>query len=121
MTTQPTTGAGAHLLANLPPRFQPDPATIARLAPKVDVLLAAGWSAADLARRFTAGADSEHNPVGAVARRIERFPLPKGVQPPSKPAWCGKCDEHTRMREKPDTGLPYRCPACHPKAVAPAS
>lgn len=118
MTTHPTASPGADLLRHLPPRFQPDLAEISRLAPKVDLLLAAGWDRAELARRFTAGADSEHSPVAAVVRRIERFPLPKGVAPPPRPEWCGECDEHTRMREKPDSGLPYRCPDCNPRCVA---
>lgn len=29
------------------------------------------------------------------------------------PAWCGKCERQTHMRED-DQGRPYRCPDCHP-------
>ena len=109
-------GPGAAFLASLPTRFRPDHETIVRLARKVDVLLGAGIERAELARQLTAGADSEHSPGAAVIRRIERFPLPKGVQPPEKPPWCGKCEERTRQLENAE-GLPYRCPRCHPLAV----
>lgn len=33
----------------------------------------------------------------------------------AKPAWCGDCDEKTRMRDL-DADAPYRCPDCHPLA-----
>lgn len=112
-----TTGAGVRFLASLPARFRPDQDTIGRLAAKVELLLAAGWAAPDLLRRLTGGADSEHSPVDAVVRRLERFPLPKGTPPPERPAWCGECDEHTRQRETTE-GDPYRCPRCHPRSVA---
>lgn len=117
MTTQPTTGTGADFLRRLPPRFRPPQSTIDRLAPKVDLLLAAGWSVADLERRLTNGADSDHNPVEAVVRRLERFPLPKGTPEPERPVWCGECDEHTRLLENAEHD-PYRCPRCHPRSVA---
>lgn len=29
-----------------------------------------------------------------------------------RPAWCGHCDERTRMAGPPTA--PYRCPTCHP-------
>lgn len=112
-----TPAAGARFLAGLPERFRPDRDTIDRLASKVDLLLAAGWSEEDLRRRLTAGADSDYSPVVAVVRRLERFPLPKGTPAPERPAWCGECDEHTRQREN-DQGLPYRCPRCNPRAVS---
>lgn len=35
----------------------------------------------------------------------------------ARPAWCGNCDERTRLREGPE-GAPYRCPTCHPLAAA---
>jgi hypothetical protein len=38
-------------------------------------------------------------------------------KPPPKPPWCGKCNERSRLVE-PDEGPSYRCPACHPLAVA---
>jgi hypothetical protein len=122
-TSQPppspiATGTGARFLADrLPLRYRPDQSTIARLAPKVEQLLAAGWSEADLERRLTGGADSDHSPAATVVRRVERFPLPKGVPTPERPPWCGECDEHTRLRENA-AGDPVRCPDCHPRCVA---
>lgn len=110
-------GAGARFLSSLPAKYRPSRDVIARLAPKVEQLLSADWSGPDLLRRLTGGIDSDHDPAAAVIRRLEKFPLPKGVAPPERPAWCGDCDEHTRQREN-DAGLPYRCPKCHPLAVS---
>lgn len=109
--------AGARFLACLPDRYRPDEPTIARLAPKVAVLLANGWTAGDLLRRLTAGIDSAHDPIAALARRIEVLPLPKGVEPPARPEWCGQCDKRTRQVETPDDKV-ARCPRCHPQRVA---
>lgn len=37
----------------------------------------------------------------------------------TRPLWCGVCDERSRLREKPESGVPFRCPDCHPSlAVA---
>jgi hypothetical protein len=113
----PPAGAGARLLASLPAKYRPSEQTIARLAPKVDLLISAGQAPAELVRRLTAGIDSAHDPGAALVQRLEKLPPPKGVQLPEKPPWCGECDQRTRMREKPDTGLPYRCPDCHPRCV----
>jgi hypothetical protein len=33
---------------------------------------------------------------------------------PHKPAWCGRCDEHTRMTGMDSDDTPRRCPDCHP-------
>jgi hypothetical protein len=38
-------------------------------------------------------------------------------KPPPKPQWCGDCNQQSRLME-PDEGPSYRCPACHPLAVA---
>lgn len=110
-------GPGGRFLASLPLRYRPDSRAIARLAPKVDLLLANGWVAGELLRRLTAGIDSAHSPAGALVRRLEGLPLPKGVQAAAKPPWCGECDERTRMRETPDDKV-IRCRECHPQRVA---
>jgi hypothetical protein len=34
----------------------------------------------------------------------------------ARPAWCGECDERTRLVESP-TGAMFRCPRCHPVSV----
>lgn len=111
-------GVGASFLASLPARLRPAQRDIDRLAPKVELLLSNGVTAGELLRRLTAGVDSAHSPAKALLRRLENLPLPKGVQPPDRPPWCGGCDEKTRLLEKPDTGLPYRCPQCNPRAVS---
>lgn len=33
------------------------------------------------------------------------------------PAWCGKCDETTRMREADNGARAVRCPECHPASA----
>lgn len=110
---------GVRFLASLPASCRPDRHAVDRLAPKVEALLAGGEFTADsLRRRLTAGIESAHSPAGALVRRIEGLALPKGTSAPGRPPWCGECDETTRMREKPDTGQPYRCPDCHPRCVA---
>lgn len=111
-------GAGARFLASLPARLRPTQRDIDRLAPKAELLLSNGVTAGELLRRLTAGIDSAHSPAGALLRRLENLSLPKGVPAPERPPWCGECDEKTRLLEKPDTGLPYRCPQCNPRAVS---
>lgn len=108
---------GSQFLASLPDLCQPGRHAITRLAPKVDALLAGGWSPEDLLHRLTGNISGVHNPPGVVIRRLEDLALPKGTPSPSRPAWCGECDEHTRQREN-DQGLPYRCPKCNPRAVS---
>ncbi len=33
-----------------------------------------------------------------------------------RPDWCGRCEETSRMIENTETGVPSRCPDCHPRA-----
>lgn len=107
---------GVRFLASLPASCRPDQHAVARLAPKVERLLASDeWTPDSLRRRLTAGIESAHSPAGALVRRLEGLALPKGAEP-GRPAWCGECDSHTRQRENAQ-GLPYRCPKCHPLAV----
>ena len=40
--------------------------------------------------------------------------------PPAAAAWCGQCDERTRMREDTN-GNPYHCPECSPRAWRPSA
>ena len=37
------------------------------------------------------------------------------ASPEFRPAWCGQCDEDTRLT---DEDAPRRCPACHPLAAS---
>lgn len=50
-------------------------------------------------------------------KRPRRGCAPCATPAPERPAWCGECDERTRMREDP-IGLVLRCPDCHPIVVA---
>jgi hypothetical protein len=69
-------------------------------------------------------------PAGSVPKRQFRgsqaatddFPSGNGLQQtsiyqedqPQRPAWCGRCDERTRLIEDEDTRRPRRCNVCHP-------
>lgn len=110
--------SGARFLTKLAPRYGLGASTVARLAPKVEQLLAEAFTEATLLARLTRAIDGEYSPAAAIVRRVEKLAveLQKGHTPPVRPAWCGECDEHTRLREKPDSGLPYRC-HCHPRSV----
>jgi hypothetical protein len=111
-------GPGARFLADLLARYRLDASTVARLVPKVEQLLAGGYTWDSLRRRVLAGIESEHSPTQAVVRRVEGLAgqRPKGAPPPPRPAWCGECDVHTRMCEN-DAGQPYRCPNCNPRST----
>lgn len=64
--------------------------------------------------------DAEPGPCGLCKDRREanrtrpRGPLQLVPSVFQRPAWCGYCNEHTRLRDY--DGTPYRCPECHPLA-----
>lgn len=49
---------------------------------------------------------------GDLATLAANWRAEQTTKPPPKPAWCGRCDERTRLAED-DAGRPKRC-ACHP-------
>lgn len=54
---------------------------------------------------------------GLLAHLINDHGKPtNGHSPPGKPAWCGTCDQTTRLADT-DAG-PIRCPECHPLAAS---
>lgn len=93
------------------------------------------WLLHDRARAIASGKD--FNAPGVLANalkspaRLHELMAAAGVQgylaryraagsnrdKSQRPPWCGECEERTRMREHPDSGLPYRCPTCHPLAA----
>jgi hypothetical protein len=88
-----------------------------RLAPAVTAALNAGWTPQALAAFTGANTSGVRNPYAVLVMRLSAadLPLPPG-QRPSRPPWCGQCDERTRRREDIDGADSGRCPACHPLA-----
>lgn len=59
-----------------------------------------------------------NNPAKSVRAWLPRWrELTTASAPPTRPDWCGECDETTRQRTNVD-GDPFRCPECHPLAKA---
>jgi hypothetical protein len=78
-------------------------------------LAAAAWTPDQVARLVR-----EHDWSGARAGAVVALLRDPGTPPApgrggaaSRPAWCGACDESTRLLESPETGV-QRCPTCHP-------
>lgn len=101
-----------------------------RAARPADLLAAAGLDATDAAAflSWLSGVRGYRNPAGMVvtmhrdgdlADRITDWRADAGTPRPvtHRPAWCGRCDEHTRQRAAHDPGgheYMARCPDCHP-------
>jgi hypothetical protein len=69
----------------------------------------------DSARSSATPTPKGRDPDGSLTLPAANGRAPsKRRSPLAKPPWCGACDETTRQWENPDTGLPMRCPACHP-------
>ena len=82
-----------------------------------------GWSGEQLAdaARANSWAGAGAGAVVAWLRDLERPPTRRSGSP-TRPAWCGACDETTRHVTDPQTGAqPRRCPVCHPLAGGRAS
>jgi hypothetical protein len=89
----------------------------ARLAPAVIAALNAGWAPRTLAAFAGANARGVRNPYAVLAARLSptELLLPHS-QLPSRPPWCGQCDERTRLLGF-DGDAPRPCPRCKPSAV----
>jgi hypothetical protein len=83
-----------------------------RLAAAVTAALTAGWTPRTLAVITGANTSGVRNPYAVLAARLApaELPLPH-TQPPSRPPWCGQCDERTRMLGF-DGDAPRPCPRC---------
>lgn len=77
-----------------------------------------GWLPSDLNRYLFDNVNpSRCDSVVAVVRSLlKNLPLPPTMQS-SRPAWCGECDETTRLLDY-HGDRPRRCPTCHPLAVS---
>ncbi|MDQ3154740.1 MAG: helix-turn-helix domain-containing protein [Actinomycetota bacterium] len=119
--TPTTAGGGGKPLEDvfdaLGPAWPLSPAQRTRLAPGVAHALTAGWSPDGLAELLGANPHGVRSAVAVLESRLADLPPPLDAPEPTRPAWCGSCDQHTRHRET-DTGTPYRCPTCHPSAAS---
>jgi hypothetical protein len=70
----------------------------ARLAAAVTAALKSGWTPGTLAAITGANISGVWNPYAVLAARLApaELPLPH-TRRPSRPPWCGQCDERTRM------------------------
>jgi hypothetical protein len=104
--------------AALGPGWQLTAAQRARLTPAVATALNAGWTPRTLAAFAGANTSGVRNPCAVLAARLSPTELPPHAQPPFRPAWCGECDERTRMLGF-GGDAPRPCPRC--KQTAPVS
>jgi hypothetical protein len=102
----------------LGPHWRLTAAQRARLAAAVTAALDAGWTPQTLAAVTGANTSGVRNPYAVLAARLApaELPLPH-IQRPSRPPWCGQCDERTRLLGF-DGDAPRPCPRCKPSAVA---
>ena len=105
-------------LAALGPGWRLTAAQRARLAAAVTAALKSGWTPRTLAAVTGANISGVRNPYAVLAARLApaELPLPH-TQRPSRPPWCGQCDERTRMLGF-DGDAPRPCPRCKPAATA---
>jgi hypothetical protein len=117
LDNRPETGGGAgEFLARLGPGWPLADPQRRRLAPAVAAALAGGWDPAALAAFVGANTTGVRSPAAVLAARLSprELPAPPG-RARARPAWCGACDERTRMLGY-HGGTPSRCPRCHPLA-----
>jgi Helix-turn-helix domain len=83
-----------------------------RLAATITLALNAGWTPQALAAFTGANTSGVRNPYAVLAARLAPAELPLAhTQRPSRPPWCGQCDERTRMLGF-DGDAPRPCPRC---------
>lgn len=87
------------------------------IAKRVHVLDDLGWPRAEVHRRLL-GVETADQPGAAILAQLTGLAR---LKPPSpsmpRPAWCGNCDQRTRMREDASSNdRPFPCPQCHPRA-----
>jgi hypothetical protein len=106
-------------LNHMPPTMWPRSAT--QRSALVEVLgpFVATWSAPELAGAVSLGLPEEvTHPVGLLKTRLKGLPQRSAQPASSRPAWCGLCDEGTRLVEIGDeAGTVMRCKRCHPLVV----
>jgi hypothetical protein len=84
----------------------------------VQAALDAGWMPQALATFTGTNIAGVRNPYAVLAARLSPAELPpRQPQRPARPAWCGQCDEVTRMLGF-HGDAPRPCPHCKPWAAA---
>jgi len=80
--------------------------------------LAAGWTPHGLAAFTGANTAGVRNPYAVLAAGLSpgELPPPHGQQRPTRPPWCGECDQAARMLGF-DGDSPSPCPRCKPLAA----
>jgi Helix-turn-helix domain len=87
-----------------------------RLGPAVTAALGAGWTPQALAAFAGANTAGVRNQYAVLAARLSPAELsPPPMQRPSRPPWCGECDQATRLLGF-DGDAPRPCPRCKPAA-----
>lgn len=75
--------------------------------------LGAGWTMPDIVGAVTAETlNGARNPRAVLEKRLRNL----GPAPYRRPAWCGTCDERTRLVETDDDRA-TPCPRCHPTST----
>ncbi|WP_322754382.1 helix-turn-helix domain-containing protein [Frankia sp. Cas3] len=112
----PAKADAAGLLAGLGSSWRLTSKQRARLAPLVTAALTAGWGPAELREVLGANPGGVRSPYAVLRARLADLPAPPTVRTTpavERPAWCGACDETTRLVDL-DDGRASRCPTCHP-------
>jgi len=88
----------------------------------LDNLFGAGWSVESIGDSLSAQGWSSGmaSPAGVLIHRLKALKAvrPRQISRGQPFAWCGKCDERTRMMnwyatEQIEDDRPYPCPRCH--------
>ena len=109
-------GPAGEFFAALGPDWRLTAAQRARLARAVTTALNAGWTPQALAAFAGANTSGVGNPSAVLAARLSPAELPPPrMRRPSRPPWCGECDQATRMLGF-DSDAPRPCPRCKPAA-----
>jgi hypothetical protein len=85
----------------------------ARLTPAVKAALEMGWTPQALASVTGANTAGVRNPYAVLAARLSSTELPLPASRPTRPPWCGECDQVTRMLDY-HGDAPRPCPKCKP-------
>ena len=113
----------AEVLDVLPEAVRDHPSVVpSALARRVHVLAQHGWPRTEI-RNQLSGVETADKPGAAALTRLDALATQNPPSPPPpRPAWCGQCDQRTRLREDQlRDGRPYRCRMCHPQTTAPAN
>lgn len=80
--------------------------------------LDAGWLPYDIALEITREPFTNARSVSAIlGHRLDDLATRRPIAPKVKLAWCGECDETTRLREVNDGQAVARCSNCHPSIL----